>query len=476
MKKRQSEFLGRVGRKNFISINALLLIVNLMVFAIVARHPERIAMPDEYSTIAQNIAFSGKYTRYPVPFPEREIEQTGNYMKWVDRSSEPDSIRVPGYPFFLSLFYRFFGYEKRIPVFAQMLIRLAVVNLALLTFYKVFNPQMTILFGIASALDISSTVYTYYLTSEILFTFFLIASVLFYGKFLETENKTNLFFSFILSGISILVRAVAVFSPFILLVAAIFKDRKGTLKICASFIIALSLTVGPWVYRNYRIFNVPGLTAVAGFNMFYYNAVGAYMMKNPGSGYEEAEPALEDKYAYVLKSKNFINKNSFEKSVILGKLGKEYIMENKLSYAKAHFKGIVLSFPQIAGPIMLLLTGKFRGTGIFASFLFRNQTMGRDFSLSVLFGLYNLLLVFLYLMAIRGFLNLVSKRREYNNLNYLVFFTMMYLILLPGPVGLCSFDRFRVPVMPFILFLSAYGLFGNRREGSVIVQDHCEAK
>jgi|GEM_PF-5327811 len=452
-----------MNKKIFISVNLSLLFLNLLFFTLIAKHPERIGTPDEYSKIAQGIAFSGKYIRHPIPYPETE-DLSSNYMKWADINNNPDSIRMPGYPVFLSLFYKIFGYEKRFPVFANILLRLVTINIIFLMFYTTFNPHMAIFFGIISALDISSLVYTFYLTTEILFTFFLVLSIFSYKKFSISSDKRYLFLTFFLSGICVLIRAIAIFFPLILLIGSILKDRRYSLKIILCFFIALSWTVGPWVYRNYKVFNVPGLTAISGFNMFYYNAGGAYLMKYPGSSWEDAEQALEKKYAYVIESEDFKKKNSFEKSVILGNLGKQYIMENKIDYIKAHLKGTVFSLMQIAGRITFLITGKFKGTGIFASMFFKTA-LKKDLLLSIIFTLYNLFLLFVYFMALKGCIELFKRYKD-NNFNCIIFFTILYFMFLPGPCGLLDFDRFRVPVMPFILFLASYGLFGGKCEKS----------
>ncbi|MBN1445636.1 MAG: glycosyltransferase family 39 protein [Candidatus Omnitrophica bacterium] len=448
-----------INRKSFLIANLMLLAVNLAVFAVVSEHPERIGTPDEYSTIAQSIAFNGKYARYPIPFPE--WESTTSYGRWVYRSAEPDAIRVPGYPVFLASFYKAFGYGKIVPVVANILVRMLAVNLVMLIFFRSFNPAMAVFFGVVNALDLSSLVYTFQLASEILFAFFLVASLLFYRKFSEAGNKGHLFVSFVLAGITVLVRAVAVLFPFVLLAAAVLKEKKNALKICAGFILALSLTLGPWVYRNYRVFNVPGLTAISGFNMFYHNAACTYMMERPGTSEYDAQNAMEREFASVIEKEEFRNKNSFEKSIILGRLGREYIMNRKLSYLKIHLKGSILSLTQSAGPIMLLLTGESRGTGILGKAVFRKKADTLGYFLSAIFIFYNLSLLCLYLLAILGLAKLAGKKGG-NNLNFLIACVILYFLILPGPAVFTSFERFRAPVMPLILFFSSYGLFGGK--------------
>jgi len=283
-----------------------------------------------------------------------------------------------------------------------------------------------------------------------------------------------LFASFLLSGICVLTRAVAIFLPLILLIAGLLKDRKNILKISLGLLLTISFTVGPWVYRNYKVFNVFGLTSLSGFNLFYDKAAYVYIMKNPGSSEDEAQKALEKKFASYIETEDFKRENSFKKSIVLGNLGKKYIMENKRSYIKAHFKGVLLSLTQIAGPFTFLLTGESKGTGIFASLVFnKDRKTGENFLLPLFFITYNIFLAFLYLAAFKGFLNLLKKDRGNNNFNYLYLVIAIYLLIFPGPGGFSSFDRFRVPIMPFILFLSAYGLFGGKRSEKGNSSDAC---
>lgn len=452
-----------INRKSFLIVNLILLAVNLAVFAVVASHPERIAPADEYSTIAQGIAFSGKYIRFPVPYPEGESYNT--FGRWVAGSPEPDSVRMPGYPVFLAVFYKIFGYEKILPVIAQIFIRMATINIVLLMFAPIFTPGMAVFFGAVNALDMSSLTHTFVLSSEIFFAFFLIASLIFYRKFSAAGNKGHLFVSFFLSGIAVLVRAVAVFFPFILLAAAVLKEKKNALRICAGFVLALSMTVGPWVYRNYKVFQIPRLTSITGFCLFYYNAAYTYIEENPGTSEYEAQNAMERKFAYVIESEEFQRRNSFEKSVILGRLGREYVMDRKLSYLKAHFKGSILSLPQSSGRIMMLFTGKSLGTGILSRAIFKKKTETLSIFPSAVFVFYNLFLFYLYFTAIKGFFHLLKIYRGNNNFNWVVFCIIGYFIILPGTSGFTSLERFRVPVMPLILFFSSYGLFGRKGEG-----------
>jgi hypothetical protein len=109
-------------------------------------------------------------------------------------------------------------------------------------------------------------------------------------------------------------------------------------------------------------------------------------------------------------------------------------MENKIDYIKAHLKGTIFSFIQIAGHIMFLITGESKGTGICASIFFKTDVK-KDVLLSAI-------------------------------IIYIFYGVFILFIFLPGPCVLTSFDRFRVPVMPFILFLASYGLFGGKCEKS----------
>ena len=51
---------------------------------------------------------------------------------------------------------------------------------------------------------------------------------------------------------------------------------------------------------------------------------------------------------------------------------------------------------------------------------------------------------------------------EINKKSFLIGFINLYLLILPGPAVFTSFERFRAPVMPLILFFSSYGILGKR--------------
>jgi hypothetical protein len=95
-----------VNKKSFIVVNLIFFIANLNVLGVVLPHPDRIRTLDEHSKIAQGIAFSWKYIRYPVLFYERE--SYSSYMRWVEGRPEPDNIRMHIYPFIAHNLFSFF--------------------------------------------------------------------------------------------------------------------------------------------------------------------------------------------------------------------------------------------------------------------------------------------------------------------------------------------------------------------------------
>lgn len=184
----------------------------------------------------------------------------------------PESFRSPGYPAFIALILSV--------THNQGLIAIIQLLLALLTGWFIFdivktNTTKTIAW-VASLFFIfnpSTLFYSITLLSDVLFTFLLTACV-----WLLYKKKSLLYHygAFFLLGISTLVRPAASYMLIIFALSYVLMYYKqfGLKKILATcFLLCLttSITLVPWMYRNYAEYNSFSVSSIGPYTLLFFD-------------------------------------------------------------------------------------------------------------------------------------------------------------------------------------------------------------
>lgn len=346
-------------------IFAIGLILRLMVLVLFWNQPLTIVDEQHYDALARNIVDTNTYAIV---------------------EGKPTAMRPPLYPAFIAVMYWISGDPT------PNWIRITQVLIGSLTILLVYRAGM-ILFGkkaaLAAALIMalypSHIIFSQLVLTEVLFTFLFFGFLLLAVKFLNRHSSQSdindgngwimgaislAFLAGILYGLSTLTRSIIY--PMILPLTASFLLLKGTVRYriaCAAlFLCGITLVVGPWAYRNTRLFGqfVP-VGTMGGLNLYMGNyeytplnrAWATVDITGPEAWYHGHEDVLR-------------GMNEAQKQVWAIKQAKRFISENRVLTVKrsivkaANFWGLERSvigglihnhWPEFKTKAMIILVG-----------------------------------------------------------------------------------------------------------------------
>jgi 4-amino-4-deoxy-L-arabinose transferase-like glycosyltransferase len=377
--------------------------------------------------------------------------------------SDLDTFRTPGYPFFMYLIYSLFGVKPHVVMIAQMFISLASVYVIYLIGKNLFNEKAGIISSVLLSLEFDHLYYEYSILGDTLFVLILLLSFLSLIRFIRQDKILFLILTSILTGIASLIRPVTIFYPavviFIIIVSAYKNSKFSFLKIIKYSVLVLvffSITISPWIIRNYSLYGYPKLTSFTGYNLLNYNV--AFTMKR--SENRSIDVIRQDLDSLVLKKGNPQKlDNPFYKSQIQTNIAADYIKNHKSEYFKANLKGMVNLY--ISMDFKPHLHRFFKAKDYTESKRGNFDNLAISFDrlktipvLYVFVGIfYAVVLMFYYSTAIWGVILLVNEKR-YHILLY-VCVIILYFTVLTGIVGM---TRYKLPVSPFYILLSGYCL------------------
>jgi hypothetical protein len=197
--------------------------------------------------------------------------------------------------------------------------------------------------------------------------------------------------------------------------------------------------------RNYKVYQIPLLTSMQGFNLLFYNA--SQLEKY------EFNITLEDARARLIRRMRFSSDNPLVLSNEAQKVGIKRIMESPLKYIFLHIKCCIrLLFSTKTDDFLLRMYGE----KIWISELlnvFRSERSVLFKSLTALLAFLEVSLVFLF--TIIGIIEFIRSPRLPNLLFFVVF---IYFFILPGVTD----ARFRLPLIPYVYLLSASFIFKQK--------------
>ena len=363
--------------------------------------------------------------------------------------------RTPGYPLYLAMVQQ----NVLFAILGQIVFSLVSVWLTYLLAQKLFNERNVAVIAAAFlAVSQESITHSYYLLTETLFTLLLLSAVFFLVRYRDEKNWRNIFLCAIFMGYAILTRPVAIYIPFLLLF--LFWIDQGTwklkLKNSIIFLTVVFAMVGGWVFRNYQVHQLPAVSSISSTNLLYYNAAS---LKAWQSGENEALVRKElQKEVDEILAISGIQKTEANVSDVEKDLAWSIIMQSPIQYGFIHLKSDINNLlPDTDLLEVLSITSGQSGTldfikqnGLFAGITYY-------FNGSYLPIL--LLLPFILVLGLEYIGGLVGTVRLIKNRNWYVAMALLmpilYGVLIPGSP---SNPRFRVPVMPYLVILAAFGM------------------
>ena len=218
-------------------------VVGIFLFALILRvvaaivHPYYLPDSADYSALAKAITTGHTY------------EVHGQLAR-----------RMPGYPVFMAGFYALFGFHH-LPILLAQAVFSALTTCICALLGRYVSPATGLMAGVLAAVDPLGIGFSASLLTEPLFTFVFVVSLYGLLKIMQHPNRWGLWISFaILWAIGIYIRAEVSLCLFPLLLWGVLVASRGAeRKNCAVGSILTVLLVGvcllPWWIRNDRLFH-----------------------------------------------------------------------------------------------------------------------------------------------------------------------------------------------------------------------------
>jgi hypothetical protein len=323
--------------------------------------------------------------------------------------------------------------------------------------------------GCLLAVDFASLLYANTLMTETLFTFLFLVSIYFLVQFLKISSIKFLVWGGLFMGMATLCRPVSLYFPVFVVPFFIFSSFFKRTRLVSHitnglvFVLIFLLALSPWLIRNTIVSGFPHISSM-GRMLLTDNA--AYLEQaRSGRNLEEIREEFGRELENLVKGKNL---SEIEEVKVAHKLGLEKIMKHPILYARVHLTG---ALPMLVEPgsseFWRLLGREPRGIPILSTFLTRGPwgvvaSVVRDKSLSQICYIVGamIFLLVIYIALIVGLIDLTLKRKY--SVVILLLGVLGYFLLAVGPMGNM---RYRVPIMPYVMLLAAYGFTRFRRAG-----------
>ncbi len=397
----------------------LALVLNLCFFSAFREH----LTPDSASYIA----------------PAHSLLLSASFNNAAD---EPETVRTPGYPLFLALFFAC-SFGAWTVVLVQHLLLAGIVGAAAVAAFRVSgNPAAGVGAGMILALDLAGIVTANDILTETLSSAFLLAVACQAYRAATRDSPKALWlagFAGLLAGWMVLIRPVALFyggplALFFLIAAKPGLKRRTAVAALLAFCVFPAL----WIARNYRITGHATISPISGINMLLYRAAGALAANDPGN-YDANFSRRKDELQ-ALACQNL------ERSQ--GRPCAELSIADRASYYSELGIRIMIRTP---GGFMKLM---FRGLGmvVLGGGAEEIAQIARvtDRTAQIICLFYT---VPVALLALLGSLYWFRRDRA---MFWLLLLTVVYFFVISA--GAEGYSRFRVPVMPLYAILAGGGV------------------
>lgn len=365
------------------------------------------------------------------------------YSNYFSINSSPSAFETsPGFPFYLFLV----GNLTPKNIITSQLLLLSIIQfLFYKTLYARFSFSSSITGLLVLIFESSININSFKILSETLILL-LIALTLFFISKKSTSLHGQLVIGLIL-GCAILVKPIAQFI-FLALVITLLLMKIYFRQFFLTVIICSSIFLG-WSTYNLIKFNVPQISGIQSYNLLYYEGAGAksFQFNSPLLIIQEQEMALEKEIER--QDDNLADLVEYRQQ-----RGRSLIFSNIKGFVEMHVSGVVkiLLGPSNATTRQFLGELPFSRVTIIISFLFSVTT-----SLLMVIG--------------SGFTMFwLSPKAILKRDFFLLFISISFVLLLAVSSGANAYSRFRVPLVPFQIYLLCYALEANLIKLPVILK------
>ncbi len=385
----------------------------------------------------------------------------------LHQRGEFDSLlRTPVYPAFIATVYTLFGVDP----LKVLLVQILLDSTSVLLIYWLAAEQKGKLAWLSAffwAVNPAAIIYSNRLMSETLFIFILLCLVSVLLKFHRTQKNRTVILTGLTLGLLALTRPVAQYMLLLILLYLFLTfrvDKKRFLVVSCGVVFGYALAVTPWMVRNKIVYDRLVISSAGEYNLFARFAAYTIAWRD-GMLFPEAEDILL-KQAANREGQQINGRDFYHDPILHGKLKKmavEILVENWPWFVAATAQGIALTMilpPVGMGEMQKLISDQ---QPVHEYKLYTLKTSLNDVSHLSLFGkLKNRLaampvsvivvwvLGVIYLISFYVFIGygLLTGKTMMSAYSAILLLLGLYLIIIPGPMGLA---RFRLVAEPLLL-------------------------
>ena len=196
---------------------------------------------------------------------------------------EPDTVRTPGYPLFLSIFLAT-GAGLSGAVAAQRLLWVGVVTAVALVGYRLTrNPELSIFAAVVTAIDLPALQASGSVLTETLAAVAVCLSVWQAYVAISTGSVAAGVAAGLMAGLAALIRPVSILLGAPLALAAVVAGpHHWRLRMAIGILVSSLVFPLGWTARNYVQTGVATFSSIGSINLLLYRAAGAQAIRDPG--------------------------------------------------------------------------------------------------------------------------------------------------------------------------------------------------
>lgn len=384
-------------------------------------------------------------------------------------TGESNFYRLPGYPFFIAFFYKFFAASPRDMLWVQVFLGACIPLLIFFLSLTLF-PQQILLARLASgysAFHLGLVLYSgFYMTETLFLVFFLLFGIFFFRQ----RNYKDVALAGLFLGLASLVRPVGHY--LIVLAMLMLLCTSDTLhqriKRIGALCIPWFLVVLPWLLRNYLLLGHIFFHTLPGGHFLYLSA-SRVAMNAYGCSYQEGRTLLSAEVKELIAQEEHATGkklNEIERCYAHEKIAKKYFCTYPLTTVKIWITDMLRTCLSLYSAELLYLESGRKEIqyfdnertvwSVFARYLFPpvdSLVLKIIVWAEIIFFLFILVGFFggLVMLTLQSVANTVSWHDIYSWVSVLPFMALFVVIALAG-----GYARMRLPLEPFLIILSFY--------------------
>jgi 4-amino-4-deoxy-L-arabinose transferase-like glycosyltransferase len=393
-----------------------------------------------------------------------------NYGEFSRKKGQLSTDVPPGYPLFVASIYFLFGYRPYVVALVQILIGVASCLILYKLAKTMFDERLGLIAGYLLAFEYVSIMFEQVLYNDTLFTFFFLLAIYFLVNYLKTKRMRHLAYVGVLLGLAVLCRPIGMYFPLMLIFFFVLGFIKRGLKfinpLTSGIVVVLffSLTISPWLIRNYIVFGPPLTFASRKATAFIWFA-GSLEQARTGVDFKVALTRVNREFENLIKDKNLSPSqiDQYKEKFFLNK-----VLKHPLNFVKAQLIGVMALYLGHGRSTLAYLLGfkdgwlhsqrnQLHSIGAFFQQEVWSSLQGIMHSGSRWLKLFIFIMLFLFAMFYicvgAGFIYMLRDKRLWEVT--LLMCNIFYFTVTSIPT---TTMRYRIPLMPYMIILAAYAI------------------